>query len=153
MIAELDTLAELSIYYDRNHLRSSEPHLTEIHHLRFLPLPSTSTGYFRSIHSAMDMTLQPSLYVGPGRPSPVAPSLPLPRHRINAVRGEADFSRAGSPTVSNFSGSHAYQNENVSVYGGDDSDSPVGSIFPGSSGVTSRLSHAFSGLYQSVSLS
>jgi hypothetical protein len=153
LIAELDTLAELLIYYDRNHLRSLEPHLTEIHHLHFLPLPSTSTGYFRSIHSAMDMTLRPLLYVVPGQPSPVAPSLPLPCHHINAVRGDTDFSRAVSPTVSNFSGSHAYQNENVSVYGGDDSDSPAGSIFPGSSGVTSHLSHAFSGLYESVSLS
>ena len=69
------------------------------------------------------------------------------------MRGEADFSRAGSPTISNFSGSHAYQNENVSVYGGNDSDSPAGSVFPGSSGVTSNLSNAFSGLHQSVSLS
>ena len=119
---------------------------TEIYYLHFLPLHSTSTGYFKSIHFAMDMTLQPLLYVGPARPSPVAPSLPLPRHRINAMRGEADFSQAGSPTISNFSGSHAYQNENVSVYGGNESDSPAGSVFPGSSGVTSNLSNAFSGL-------
>ena len=45
-----------------------------------------------------------------------------------------------------------YQNKNVSVYGGDNNDSPVGSVFPGLSGITSNLSNAFSGLYQSVSL-
>ena len=115
------------------------------------------TRYLKSIRSAMEPTLQLPLYTDSGRTSPVVlggTGLSLPHHRTHAL-GDTDFSRAGSPAFSTFSGSHIYQNENVSTFG-DDSDSPTSGIYSAmSSGLTSHLSNNnnFDKLHRSVSYS